>query len=125
MSYIKTRILLFFTILLFNSCSNSDTPDPVVPPDPEPPQTAKAVNLDHFNHLYKEIDFQGKKSGFIYIYSNYPTYEPVISLEESGITAVDDVARAIIVLSEYIKIYGSDAESLDKIKKFTEFILGM
>lgn len=125
MSYIKTRILLFFTILLFNSCSNSDTPDPVVPPDPEPPQTAKAVNLDHFNHLYKEIDFQGKKSGFIYIYSNYPTYEPVISLEESGITAVDDVARAIIVLSEYIKVYGSDAESLDKIKKFTEFILGM
>ncbi len=125
MAYINTRIILFFSMLFFISCSESENPVPVVPPVIEPPQSTRAVNLAHFNHLYKEIDFKGKKAGFIYIYSNYPTYEPVISLEESGITAVDDVARAIVVLSEYIKVYGADAESLDKIKKFTEFILGM
>ena len=125
MTYIKSSILLFFSLLFFISCSESENPVPVVPPVIEPPQSTRAVNLAHFNHLYKEIDFKGKKAGFIYIYSNYPTYEPVISLEESGITAVDDVARAIVVLSEYIKVYGADAESLDKIKKFTEFILGM
>ena len=123
MAYINTRIILFFSMLFFISCSNSDSP--VAPVDPVVPQPNRAVNLTHFNNLYKEIDFKGKKAGFIYIYSNYPTYEPVTSIEESGITCVDDVARAIIVLSEYIKVYGSDADSLDKIKKYTEFILAM
>jgi len=106
-------------MLFFISCSD-DSETTVVKEEPN-----RAVNLTHFKNLYKEIDFKGKKAGIIYIYSNYPAYEPVTSIEESGITAVDDVARAIVVLSEYIKIYGTDDDSLDKIKKFTEFILAM
>ena len=117
---IYKSLVLFFVVFSL-SCNKTDEGHSVI----DPPIVTRAVNLSHFNHLYREINFKGKQAGIISIYSNYPNYEAVPSIEEAGITAVDDVARAIIVLSEYIKLYGSDADSLDKIKRYTEFILGM
>ena len=48
----------------------------------------------HFNHLYKEINFNEKKVGIVHIYSEYPDYDFEIEPKE-GFTCVDDVARAI------------------------------
>jgi hypothetical protein len=115
----NNKLKLVFLFLFFVSCSKSEVvnPPPVKPSD-------NSVNLSHFNKLYKEIDFKGKKAAMIYIYSDFPNYEPVIAPGE-GISCVDDVARAIIVLSEYIDVYGTTPDLLDKIKKLTEFVLGM
>ncbi len=82
------------------------------------------INFNHFNHLYKEIDFMGKKVGIVHIYSQYPDYSYAIEPKE-GFTCVDDVARAIIMLSKYFEENKSDKEILNKIKKLTEFVLQM
>lgn len=111
------NLSLFYFLLLFVNCSKSETSSNVTPIE-------NKISLNHFNELYKEIDFKGKKSGMLYIYSEFPNYEPVIAPEE-GISCVDDVARAIILLSEYIDVYGSDPVLIDKIKKMTEFVLNM
>ncbi len=113
------KFRLVFLLLFFVSCSKSEVanPPPVKPID-------NSVNLSHFNKLYKEIDFKGKKAAMVYIYSDYPNYEPVIAPGE-GISCIDDVARAIIVLSEYMDVYGTTPNLVDKIKKLTEFVLNM
>jgi hypothetical protein len=82
------------------------------------------INFDHFNHLYKEIDFNGKKAGIIHIYSEYPDYKFEIEPKE-GFTCVDDVARAIVMLSKYLKENKKDEDAFDKLKKLTEFVLQM
>lgn len=58
------------------------------------------------------------------IYSEYPNYEYAIEPSE-GFTAVDDVSRAIIMLSKYIEVFGHSDIALEKMKNLTEFILQM
>jgi hypothetical protein len=118
MAFLNNKTLLFFSLLLFISCSKSQEAPVVKTPE------NKNVNLEHFNHLYKEIDFKGKKAAMVCIYSEFPAYEPLEDPDE-GISCVDDVARAVIMLTEYVSIYGNEAESLDKIKRLTEFVLSM
>jgi hypothetical protein len=88
------------------------------------PVLKNRINFDHFDHLYKEIDFNGKKAGIVHIYSEYPDYEFEIEPKE-GFTCVDDVARAVIMLSKYLKENKNDKEAFDKLKKLTEFVLQM
>jgi hypothetical protein len=115
---LNNKILLFFSLLLFISCSKSEKTPVVATPE------NRTVNLKHFNRLYKEITFKGKKAAMVCIYSEFPAYEPLEDPDE-GISCVDDVARAIIMLTEYVKVYGNESSSLDKIKKLTEFVLSM
>jgi len=114
----NNRIFLFFCFLIFISCSKSEEQAIIDTP------VKRNVNLNHFNHLYKEIDFNGKKAAMVCIYSEFPAYEPLEDPDE-GISCVDDVARAVIMLTDYVKVYGNEASSLDKIKKMTEFVLSM
>ena len=88
------------------------------------PSLKNNINFDHFNHLYKEIDFQQKKVGILHIYSEFPNYEFEIEPKE-GFTCVDDVARAIVMLTKYLKEEKDDKQALDKLKKLTEFVLEM
>jgi len=112
----KKNILAAIVILLtLVSCTRNKKAAPVLKDN---------INFDHFNHLYKEIDFNGKKAGIIHIYSEYPDYEFEIEPRE-GFTCVDDVARAIVMLSEYLKENKKDEEAFDKLKKLTEFVLQM
>lgn len=110
------NILFTITILLcFVSCtSNKETK----------PTLVNSINFDHFNHLYKEIDFKGEKVGIVHIYSEYPDYEFEIEPKE-GFTCVDDVARAVVMLSKYLKGNVIDDEAFNKLKKLTEFVLQM
>ncbi len=118
MVFLFKKTILLYSLLLFISCSKSEEPVIVTAP------VERNVNLKHFNHLYKEIDFKGKKAAMVCIYSEFPAYEPLEDPDE-GISCVDDVARAVIMLTEYVEVYGNDANSLDKIKKMTEFVLSM
>ncbi|MBC7438667.1 MAG: hypothetical protein H7250_01605 [Flavobacterium sp.] len=111
------KISFVFLLLFFINCSKSEILNVVKPVD-------NKISLNHFNQLYKEIDFKGKKAAMVYIYSDFPNYLPVLAPGE-GIACVDDVSRAIILLSEYIDVYGSTPELIDKIKKMTEFVLNM
>ncbi len=82
------------------------------------------INLDHFDHLYKAIEFKGKKAAIIHIYSEYPDYDFEIEPNE-GFTCVDDVARAMVMLSTYLEAHGKDDMAYDKLKRLTEFVLLM
>ena len=82
------------------------------------------INFDHFNHLYKEINFNGKKVGIVHIYSEYPDYDFEIEPRE-GFTCVDDVARAMVMLSKYLETNATDEEAVDKLLNLTEFVLQM
>ena len=88
------------------------------------PALTDSVNLDHFNHLYKEIELNGKEVAIVHIYSEYPNYDFEIEPNE-GFTCVDDVARAIVMLSKYLETNENDIEVLNKIKLLTEFVLQM
>ena len=81
-----------------------------------------AINLQHFNHLYKEINVNGDTLGIVHIYSEYPNYAYAIEPSE-GFTCVDDVARAIVMLSEYYKTGEDTKEIMRKIKMLIKFIL--
>jgi len=82
------------------------------------------INLDHFNHLYNEIELNGKAVGIVHIYSEYPNYDFEIEPNE-GFTCVDDVARAIVMLSKYLEQNENDIEVLNKMKLLIEFVLQM
>ncbi len=81
------------------------------------------VNLQHFDHLFTEIQVGDKKMGVVNIYSEYPTYNYVAAPAE-GFACVDDAARAIILLSEYWKSTHDD-DILLKTKSLIEFVLYM
>ncbi|WP_299672088.1 hypothetical protein [uncultured Polaribacter sp.] len=133
MTFISRKSILFYGILLlvFVSCSSKEPfEDDNISPPPKDTITASAplfndaINFSHFNHLYKEIRFNEKKVGIIHIYSEYPNYEYAIEPNE-GFTCVDDVARAIVMLSKYLELYNTDEIALEKIKNLTEFVLQM
>lgn len=127
--------LLIQLLFLFVSCNESDTPFPekvpveinqnsdieIIPSEPLP---NSAINFSHFNHLYNEINFNEKKVGIINIYSEYPNYTYAIEPKE-GFTCVDDVSRAIVMLTKYLELYGHDDIALEKLKNLTEFVLQM
>ncbi|MFZ1808863.1 MAG: hypothetical protein WAU36_16650 [Cyclobacteriaceae bacterium] len=96
-------------------CNLLYTPSPVV---------HSSVNFQHFDHLYKEIVLNGKEVAIIHIYSEYPNYEFEIEPHE-GFTCVDDVARALVMLSKYLEQHGDDAKVLKQMKMLTEFVLQM
>ncbi|GJM35205.1 MAG: hypothetical protein DHS20C18_42060 [Saprospiraceae bacterium] len=82
------------------------------------------VNLQHFNHLYKEINIDDDTMGIVHIYSEYPDYDYAIEPSE-GFTCVDDVARAIVMLSAYYETGADTKEALRKLKMLVRFILYM
>ena len=88
------------------------------------PVLTDSINLDHFNHLFKEIELNGKDVGIVHIYSKYPNYDFEIEPNE-GFTCVDDVARAIVMLSKYLEENENDTQVLNKMKLLTEFVLQM
>lgn len=96
------------------------------------PLVLPSINLSHFNHLYTEIQVQQsplevKTLGIVHIYSEAPDYRFAIEPAE-GYTCVDDVARAMVMLTEYLRLPESDTSSeqhIEQIKKMTEFVLYM
>lgn len=111
------RLFLFSFLIIFVSCNNSDELTPTTP-------ITKQLNLNHFNHLYQQINFQGTEVGIMHIYSNYPNYEYATEPAE-GYTCVDDVARSIVVLAKYLTLNKNDEAALKKLKMLTEFVLKM
>jgi len=111
----KYHIFLISILLAFVSCNTTKGSKTIV---------KNNINFGHFNHLYKEIDFNGEKVGIVHIYSEYPDYEFEIEPKE-GFTCVDDVARAIVMLSKYLKENDNDNEILRKMELLTKFVLHM
>ncbi|WP_308990641.1 hypothetical protein QLS71_004075 [Mariniflexile litorale] len=127
--------LLMILLMGFASCNDSNTSFPDKEPKesiPNPdieitisdPLPNGALNFNHFNHLYNEINFNGKKVGIINIYSEYPNYTYAIEPNE-GFTCVDDVSRGIVMLTKYLELYGNQELALEKLKNLTEFVLQM
>lgn len=117
MTYSKKRYYLLLLVLM-SACQVTspeqkteglDTPD---------------INLDHFQYLYQEVDLAGKSAAIVNIYSEYPDYSFAIEPSE-GFTCVDDVARAILLLSEYYQQISRDEQILEQIKKMMHFVLHM
>ena len=102
-------------IIGFSSCNAKKESNPIA---------SDTINFDHFNHLYKEIDFNEKKVGIVHIYSEYPDYDFEIEPKE-GFTCVDDVARAIVMLSKYLEENDTDELAYNQLKSLTEFVLLM
>lgn len=111
----KNILYLIAILLIFISCNKTKETKSAL---------AGTINFDHFNHLYKEIDLNEKKVGIIHIYSEYPDYKFEIEPKE-GFTCVDDVARAIVMLSKHLKTNEKDDEAFNKLKRLTEFVLHM
>jgi len=111
----KNILSLVIILLIFVSCTTNKKTSPILKDD---------INFDHFNHLYKEIVLNDEKVGIVHIYSEYPDYEFEIEPKE-GFTCVDDVARAIVMLSKYLEENEKDKEALIKIKLLTKFVLQM
>jgi hypothetical protein len=85
--------------------------------------TTSLVNTSHLDHLYENININGKQMGIIHIYADYPDYHYVEASGE-GIACVDDAARALIFYIRYYNVT-KDKKSLDKIGKLTNFLLYM
>ena len=95
--------------------------------NPMPEEIPVKVNLDHFHHLYNEIQVEGDTLGIVHIYSEYPDYEYAIEPKE-GYTCVDDIARSVVMLSEYLNKYPAEDESpelKERIHKMVRFLLYM
>ncbi len=113
----KNFLLLIIVAIAIISCNANDG---IVPT----PTLKTVINLNHFNYLYEDISFQGKEVGIVHIYSEYPTYEYAIEPNE-GFTCVDDIARAIVMLSKHIEVFGTNENIINQILKLTEFVLQM
>ncbi|HUX61908.1 MAG TPA: hypothetical protein VMV32_11400 [Ignavibacteriaceae bacterium] len=81
------------------------------------------VNTSHLDHLYQQINVDGKEMGIIHIYSNYPDYKYTDAPGE-GIACVDDIARADIFYMKYYEV-SHDSSVYNKIKMLTNFLLYM
>lgn len=89
-------------------------------PDRQAARTAE-LNLAHLNHLYADIEIDGKPMGVVHIYAAFPDYRFDIEPNE-GFTCVDDVARALVLLARERRQRPDPA--LDrKIRRLTEFVL--
>ncbi len=103
----KSGLILCMILLIWSCSSREDS----------------LINTAHLDHLYQEIEFQGKPAAIIHIYAEYPDYDWTEAKGE-GITCIDDIARAAVF---YLRDYQSTGitESLHKFKKLMHFILAM
>jgi hypothetical protein len=81
------------------------------------------VNPKHLDHLYEQIEVDGRSMAIIHIYSDHPDYKWAWESHE-GIACVDDVARAAIFYAKYFSLT-KDKLILKKISELTEFLLYM
>ena len=89
----------------------------------EAPISQPIVSLKHFDHLFMEIEVDGKTMGVVNIYSEYPDYAFATEPAE-GFACVDDAARAIILLSKQPHAVRND-ETARKTRLLVEFVLHM
>lgn len=83
---------------------------------------ATLVNATHLDALYQKITVADKTElGLIHIYSEYPDYRWVKDPIE-GVSAIDDVARAVVFYQRQYQLNGSAAD-LAKVKSLVQFIL--
>ncbi len=115
----KIKILIFLLAMMVMGCDESSSEKNEWSPTKE-----DAINLQHFYHLYQEISIDGDSMAIVHIYSEAPDYIYAIEPKE-GYTCVDDVARSIIMLSEYYKITADKQNILNQIKLMLRFILHM
>jgi len=107
------RFPLFVLVLVFIAC-NPNHGD----------QSQKILNLDHLKHLYSSATLKnGSEVGVVHIYSEHPDYQFTIEPNE-GYTCVDDVARALVLLSTDDNLAKEPAIK-SMIKGMTHFILEM
>ena len=111
-------VLLCALSISLLSCANQHSNDDV----PRKVASQSEVSLEHFNHLFSEITVGQRQLGIVHIYSEYPDYAYAIEPAE-GFTCVDDVARAIVMLSRYQPTPAPQV--LQQIKKLIEFVLYM
>lgn len=84
--------------------------------------SATLVNAKHLDALYQKITLANKTEvGLIHIYSEYPDYRWVKDPIE-GVSAIDDVARAVVFYQRQYQLTGSAAD-LEKVKSLVQFIL--
>jgi hypothetical protein len=81
------------------------------------------VNPTHLDHLYEQVETEGRSMAIIHIYSDYPDYKWTWESHE-GIACVDDVARAVIFYIRYYNRTG-DKTYLKKSIELSEFLLYM
>ncbi len=82
------------------------------------------INISHLDHLYADVILKnGAEAGIIHIYSEYPDYDFTIEPRE-GFTCVDDVARAVVFLTE-LKPAPNETKVPIMITRMVEFILSM
>ncbi len=82
------------------------------------------VNESHLDHLYVPVVFQdGTQAAGVYIYSQYPTYDPVEAGGE-GYTCVDDVSRAAIFFARCPDLL-SDTAKQSKLLNLVRFVVKM
>lgn len=107
-SILQKSGLLLSMILLIWSCTSREE---------------SLINTAHLDHLYQEIEFQGKPAAIIHIYAEYPDYDWTEAKGE-GIACMDDIARAAVF---YLRDYQSTGitESLHKFRMLMHFILAM
>ena len=91
------------------------TPTSVATPRPTPlninkPLQDGVVNLAHLQRLTEIVEWDGEPIAIVHIYSESPDYNWVDASGE-GISAVDDVARAVLVYLKYYQRTG-DPEAL-------------
>jgi len=117
---ISTVFLLFCGALLLVAANAHGKP---LARSPETVPENSRINLKHFNYLFAPIKAGNRKMAVVNIYSEYPDYTFAIEPAE-GFACVDDAARAIIMLSEYLKDQ-PDEGVLTKTRMLVEFVLHM
>lgn len=84
--------------------------------------SATLVNATHLDALYQKVTLQDQRElGLIHIYSEFPDYRWVKDPIE-GVSAIDDVARAVVFYQRQYQLNGSAAD-LEKVKSLVQFIL--
>jgi predicted RecB family endonuclease len=116
-------LVLMLAALAAPVAAQSATAPTQTMPAPAPAAQAMAVNLDHFDHLYADVEIGGVEMGVVRIYAQYPGYRYAIEPNE-GFACVDDAARALVLLvREWPR--QRDPGMLDKIRRLTRFLLHM
>jgi len=107
------RIIFLLAVIVVIGCQTNPALDSM----------KSLVNPAHLDHLYEQIEVEGKSMAIIHIYSDHPDYKWAWETHE-GIACVDDVARAAILYSRYYTRTG-DKTYLKKSIELVEFLLYM